>query len=228
MFTAVRFETEVPAASVTTSERTSATEVVPPITAFATVVTIFVASPKNVTVSVARALPAAEEIVIVATPEFPSGNTVTKSPFLTVIARPIGDVVKFAPDQVDEEPSVPGPAMLAVNDSAVTAAAAALSKSTLIVAEAFGEATSAFEPVTVTSAVAVFVSPALMIEVAEAATVSSDAAVVTVIVTVCAVALSAPPPPVTAGVTLTTYVPVTVGAAFDAPPTYTRYLAVTT
>ena len=58
--------------------------------------------------------------------------------------------------------------------------------------------------VTTTSAVADEVSPALRIDVAFVATVEIAALAVTVIVNVCAVALSEPPPATTAGVSLTT------------------------
>ena len=84
-----RFETLTPAESLTTTSRTSATADVPPRTGFATVAEIVAAAPKNVTFSVARITPAADPIVIVATPDVPSGNTWTTWPFCTVIARPV-------------------------------------------------------------------------------------------------------------------------------------------
>jgi len=74
---------------------------------------------------------------------------------------------------------------------------------TLIVAAAVVEASRS--AVTVASTVADAVSPALRIDVAVVATLSSAAAAVTVIVRVCAVApRSVPLPPIAAGVTRTT------------------------
>jgi len=116
-------------------------------------------------------------------------------------------------------PSVPAPVMVAVYDSAVTDLAEAFKRATDIVAAATA-ASGVFDAVTTASVVADEVSPAFNTIVAEVATVLVLGFAVTVIVSVCAAALRTPPPPDTAGVNLTTYVPASVG-----PSMYTENLA---
>jgi hypothetical protein len=109
-------------------------------------------------------------------------------PALTVIARPTGSASSgvVSDESIADEPSRPGPVITAVKDSLVVAEPAAFFSATVIVAAAAREDVSSlvspFANVTESSAVADVVSPWLMIEVAEAATVSSVGAVVTVIV----------------------------------------------
>jgi hypothetical protein len=140
------------------------------------------------------------------------------SPALTTSERPVEAIEEtVVVDQVlfGPAPSVPGPVIVAVIDSAAFVEFAAFRWVTIIEAAATVlEAARAAK--TVASAVAVFVSPEATntVENAAEAAVSSVAAVVTVKVIVCAAELRAPCAATgTAGVKRTTYVPATVGAA---------------